>query len=75
LYAPHIPELGLDMTRKSSRDAVWRKEKSLPPPLMDLRTIFYPEMTGYAVCSISYGGRTLLQWENGYRVYGCAQGI
>ena len=20
------------------------------------------------------GGRTLLQWENGYRVYGCAQG-
>ena len=54
-YAPLIPELGLDMARKSSRVGTWIKERSLPISLMDSRTPWYPETAGYAVCSITDG--------------------
>ena len=55
LYAPLTCELGLDTAKKCDRDAVWLREKSLPAPVMNLRSVFYPQTCGYVVCSISDG--------------------
>lgn len=90
MYAPYICELGLDMARKGNREQIWQKEKSKPVSLMDHTTLWYPEATGYAVCTIKdgmnirklhfvscqaslnkfIGNKTVLEWENGYHVYG-----
>ena len=55
LYAPRTEGFGLDMRRKCTRDVVWQNEKALPPSLLDLRIVFFPETVGFAVCCISYG--------------------
>lgn len=43
------------MTRKTDRAGTWTKKRSLPAALMDARAVWYPEVGGYAVCSITDG--------------------
>ena len=54
LYAPQM-SLKLDVKRKCTQSVVWSKERDLPVPLMDIRSIFYPETCSYRVYSLSDG--------------------
>ena len=55
MYAPWIGHLGLDMVRKAQRRVVWIRERKESISLMNAIMPWYPETTGYKVCTISLG--------------------
>ena len=89
LYAPRTEGFGLDMRRKCTRDVVWQNEKALPPSLglsfprncwfcgvlHQLRLALFCVQCMRVLRFLIIGGRMLMQWEIGFKVYNRLKGI
>ena len=54
-YAPKLGDLGLKVSAMKKREDVWIELKSLPMEKMDYPLPWYPETSGYEVCTIKNG--------------------
>ena len=55
MYAPEIGSLGLDMTRKGTREQIFSKKSIKGITKLNWPSPWYPETKGYAVCQIKKG--------------------